>query len=150
MSIIFEENYNISMTYLIPGLDSCRLFGPHPVQTFLDEAKKVICPLPHLRRSSGHIDLFALRLRFGHALCVAHRKSILQGEGLPEHRRLLGGMNMDWNRAFEVEDGEGGRVSITLAEIEGLLTSNLTRDELDELGGHLIIYAEFDRQRIYE
>ena len=57
---------------------------------------------------------------------------------------------MDWNRAFEVEDGKGSRISITLAEIEGLLTANLTRQELDELGGHLIIFAEFSREPLYE
>jgi hypothetical protein len=57
---------------------------------------------------------------------------------------------MDWNQAFEDEDGEGNRVSITLAEIQGLLISNLTRDEVDEFGGDLIIWAEFHRERIYE
>ena len=57
---------------------------------------------------------------------------------------------MDWNQAFEVEDEEGNRALIGLAEIEGLLTANLSRQELGEPGGHLIIFAEFNWEPIYE
>lgn len=49
---------------------------------------------------------------------------------------------MNWEREIEFEDGENRKVVVTVGEIQDLLISNLTRNEMDEFGGELIKCAE--------
>jgi hypothetical protein len=57
---------------------------------------------------------------------------------------------MGGSKGIEVTDGEGNRFLLTPAEIQDLLIANLKRDELDEFGGSLIIFAEFHQGPVYE
>lgn len=45
---------------------------------------------------------------------------------------------MNWEREIEFEDGEKRKVVVTVGEIQDLLISNLTRNEMEEFGGELI------------
>jgi hypothetical protein len=49
---------------------------------------------------------------------------------------------MNWEKEVEFEDGEKRKVVVTAGEIQDILISNLTRNEMDEFGGELIKCAE--------
>lgn len=45
---------------------------------------------------------------------------------------------MNWDQEIEIGGKGGLKVLVTVAEIQDLLMSNLTRNEMDEFGGDLI------------
>jgi hypothetical protein len=55
---------------------------------------------------------------------------------------------MHSNKGIEVRDDRGNKFLLTLEEIQELLVVNLERNEVDELGGSVIIFAEFNREPV--
>jgi len=49
---------------------------------------------------------------------------------------------MNWEKEIGFEDGEKRKVVTTVGEIQDLLISSLTRDEMEEFGGELTKWAE--------
>jgi hypothetical protein len=49
---------------------------------------------------------------------------------------------MNWDAEVDIEGDGGVKVAVTLAEIQGLLLCNLTKDELEEFAWDLICAAD--------